>query len=92
MNVEKKDLAKSQIELIVELSVDEFKPYIIKGAEKVSQEVKIKGFRPGKVPYEVLKGKIGEMTILEEAARIAIDKTLERVKCRDKESNHRQHK
>jgi trigger factor len=77
MKVEKKDLDKSQIELIVELSVAEFEPYIKKGTEKVSQEVKIEGFRPGKVPYEVLKGKIGEMTIMEEAARIAINKTVE---------------
>ena len=33
MKVEKKDLEKSQIELNVELSVDEFKPFIIKGAK-----------------------------------------------------------
>lgn len=79
MNVQKKDLSKSQIELIVELTIDEFKPYIRRGAEKVSREIKIEGFRPGKVPYEVLKQKIGEMTILEEAARIAINKTLEQV-------------
>jgi len=79
MNIQKKDLAKSQIELTVELSVAEFKPYIERGAAKVSREVKIEGFRPGKVPYNVLKQKIGEMTILEEAARIAINKTLEAV-------------
>jgi trigger factor len=77
MNVTKKDLTKSQIELTVELSVEEFRPYIKRGAEKVSREVKIEGFRPGKVPYEVLKQKIGEMTILEEAARIAVNKTIE---------------
>jgi len=77
MKVEKKDLEKSQIELTVELSVGEFKPYIKQGAEKVSKEVKINGFRSGKAPYEVLKQKIGEMTILEEAARIAINKTIE---------------
>jgi trigger factor len=79
MNVTKKDLEKSQVELTVELSVDEMKPYIKLGAEKVSREVKIDGFRPGKVPYEVLKSKIGETTILEEAARIAINKTIDQV-------------
>jgi trigger factor len=77
MNIQKKDLGKSQIELTVELSLDEFKPYIKQGTEKVSREIKIEGFRPGKAPYEILKQKIGEMTILEEAARIAINKTLE---------------
>ncbi len=79
MKVTKKDLGKSQIELTVELSLDEFKPYILKGAEKVSRDVKIEGFRPGKAPYDVLKAKIGEMTILEEAARIAINKTITEV-------------
>ena len=79
MNITKKDLAKSEIEILVELSVDEFKPYIKRGAEKVSREVKIEGFRPGKAPYEVLKQKIGEMTILEAAARIAINKTLDEI-------------
>lgn len=77
MNVQKKDLSKSQIELTVELAVEEFKPHIKSGAEKVSREVKIEGFRPGKAPYGILKQKIGEMTILEEAARIAIDKTID---------------
>jgi trigger factor len=77
MNITKKDLGKSQIELTVEMTAEEFKPYILRGAEKVSEEVKIEGFRPGKAPYEILKNKVGEMTILEEAARIAIDKTID---------------
>ncbi|MDD4443490.1 MAG: trigger factor [Patescibacteria group bacterium] len=77
MKVTKKELEKSQIEVTIELSLEEFKPYIEKGALKVSEKVKIEGFRPGKVPYDVLKQKIGEMTILEEAAHIAIMKTVD---------------
>jgi len=79
MQVTKKDLEKSQIELTIELSNEEFAPYIEKGAKKVSEEVKIEGFRPGKIPYEVLKQKIGEMTILEEAAHLAINKTIDEI-------------
>ena len=77
MNVTKKELPKSQVELTVELSFEELKPFIERGAESISKEVKIEGFRPGKVPYDVLKRKIGEMSILEEAARIAINKTID---------------
>jgi trigger factor len=77
MQATKKELEKSQVEINVELSVEKFAPYIEKGALKVSQEVKIEGFRPGKVPYDVLKQKIGEMTILEEAANLAIRKTID---------------
>jgi trigger factor len=79
MKVEKKDLPKSQVELVVELTFEEFEPYIKRGAEKVSAEVKVEGFRPGKVPFDILKQKIGEMTIIEEGARIAIDKNLEKI-------------
>jgi len=79
MQTTKKDLEKSQMEISVELSVEEFSPYIKKGAERVAKEVKIEGFRPGKIPYEILKQKIGEMTILEEAANIAIYKTIDEV-------------
>lgn len=77
MQVSKKDLEKSQIEITIELSNEEFAPYIEKGAQKVSEKVKIEGFRPGKVPFEVLKQKIGEMSILEEAAHIAIMRTVD---------------
>lgn len=79
MKVEKKELPKSQVELNVELSPEEFAPFVEKGAIKISKEVKIDGFRSGKVPYGVLKQKIGEMTILEEAARLAINAKLEEV-------------
>ncbi len=79
MKVVKKDLEKSQVELIVELSIEEFKPYIKKGAKKLSGEVKIDGFRKGQIPFDVLKQKVGEMAILEEAARIAINKTIDEV-------------
>ncbi|MGI6373885.1 MAG: trigger factor [Patescibacteria group bacterium] len=77
MKIEKKDLEKSQLEITVELSADEFAPYVDKGAKKLAAEVKIEGFRPGKAPLEVLKQKVGEMAILEEAANIAVRKTLD---------------
>lgn len=76
MNVTKKDLEKSQVELDIELSLEEFTPFIEKGAKKISKGVKIEGFREGKAPLEMIKQKVGEMAILEEAARIAINETL----------------
>lgn len=79
MQVSKKDLEKSQVELLVEMTPEEFAPYIEKGAQKVSEKVKIEGFRPGKAPLEILKQKVGEMTILEEAAHVAVAKTIDDV-------------
>jgi len=77
MKVEKKELEKSEVELTIELSVEELEPYLEKAVKKISKDVKIEGFRPGNVPYDVLKGKVGEMSILEEASRIAINETLD---------------
>lgn len=79
MQVSKKDLEKSQIEISIELSPEEFAPYIEKGAKKLSEKIKVEGFRPGKVPTDVLKQKVGEMGILEEAAHIAIAKTVDNI-------------
>ncbi len=76
MKITKKDLEKSQVELNIELTLEEFKPYIKKGVNQVSKEVKIEGFRPGKADYEILKQKVGDMPILEAAARIAINDTI----------------
>lgn len=77
MQVTKKELEKSQIELTIELTAEEFAPYIEKGAAKLAEKVKIEGFRPGKAPIEILKQKVGEMAILEEAAHVAIHKTID---------------
>lgn len=79
MQINTKSLEKSQIEISVELSVEEFTPYIDQGAKKIAEKIKIEGFRPGKAPLEIVKQKVGEMSILEEAAQIAIIKTVDEI-------------
>ncbi len=79
MDINKKNLEKSQVELTVNLSWQEFEPYIEKGAKKLSEKIKIEGFRSGKAPLEIVKQKVGEMALLEESAYIAINKTLDKV-------------
>jgi len=76
MKIEKKDLPQGQIELQVTLPLDEFKKYFPPAAQELSREVKIEGFRPGKAPLEIVRQKIGEMPILEKAAPLAIEDTL----------------
>jgi trigger factor len=77
MKVTVATLPKSQYELLIELSAEEMKPYLDKAVEKLGREVKVEGFRPGKATFEVLKNKIGEQSIWEEAGYIAINKTLD---------------
>ncbi len=76
MKVTRKDLEKSQIELTVEVGTEELLPYMKKGAESLSLSIKIEGFRPGKIPFEILKQKVGEMSILEEGVKLLINKQI----------------
>lgn len=79
MKIERKELDKGQIELTIEVPADEVKKYLPRAVEKLSNEVKIEGFRPGKASFEAMKLKIGELPIYEEAARLVINKTLGKV-------------
>lgn len=67
------------IEILVEISVEELRPYLEKSAVKISETAKIEGFRPGKAPYNVVKEKFGEMAILQEAIDDIISKTYYQV-------------
>lgn len=67
---------KSQVQLTIELSPEEMKPYLEKAAEELSQEFKIEGFRPGKASLGIVIGKVGAQAVWESAADIAIRKTF----------------
>ncbi|MBI4434854.1 trigger factor [Candidatus Uhrbacteria bacterium] len=65
-------LPKSSISIDVELGVDELQPYLRKAAEALSREHPMKGFRPGKVPYDMAVQRYGAMAVYEEAADQAV--------------------
>ncbi|MFH1412608.1 MAG: trigger factor [bacterium] len=79
MKIEKKNLPKSQVELAVNVSVSELEPFLSPAVSQMSNEMKIEGFRPGNVPYDVLKSKIGELPIIETAAHLLINKEMEKL-------------
>jgi trigger factor len=71
---------KSQVELEITVSTEEIKPFLDKAAKNISKDVKIAGFRPGNVPYDILKQKVGEAAIWQEAGEMIIpNKILEAV-------------
>lgn len=63
---------KSTVTISVTLTPDELKPFIEQGAQKLSEQVKIEGFRPGRAPMDIVKAKVGEQAIMTEAADLAI--------------------
>lgn len=79
MKIDKKLLEKSQVELTIELTVEEFKLYLDQAVKKISENTKIEGFRPGNAPYDILKQKVGEGTIYESALELGAGKILKDV-------------
>ena len=56
-----------QLELLCEVNLEEMAPYLNRAAKRISQRIKIPGFRSDKVPYEMIKREVGEMDIYHEA-------------------------
>lgn len=76
MKTDIKELPRSQREITVELTPEEYKPFLMKAAYGISEKVKISGFRPGKAPYNIIVQEVGEPKLWEEAFELAIKKTL----------------
>lgn len=68
MQVSIKKLPKSEVELTITLEAAEIQSELANAAARISEQMKLDGFRPGKAPYDVVKAKTGEMAIWQEAA------------------------
>lgn len=79
MDVEIQELPKSRVEIKVKLSGEEFSPYLTIGARELSKDLNIAGFRPGKAPLNLIEKKVGEKRILDEGAKIAINRTFPKI-------------
>jgi trigger factor len=74
-----KTLEKSQVELNITVEPKDYEENLKKAANKISQRTAVKGFRKGKVPYEVLKKEVGEMAIMQEALEAIVQETFYKV-------------
>lgn len=75
MNITNKKLPRGQAELTVELNPEEFQPFVLQAAGEISARTTIPGFRPGKAPYAMIKERVGEGKIWEQALEPAVKKT-----------------
>lgn len=57
----------------IEVPFEDYKKHIEHAAEHISEHVEIKGFRPGKAPYNMVSAKVGEMAIYEEALELIVE-------------------
>lgn len=65
-------LENSEIEIKAEIQEEIISKYKDRAVKKLAKTVKIDGFRNGHIPENILIGKIGEQTILEEQVQMAL--------------------
>ena len=68
-------LPKSQIEIKISVPAEELEKFLDLAAEKLSKDLKIDGFRPGKAPRKIVEQKVGSEKVLAHAAEIAVKKS-----------------
>jgi FKBP-type peptidyl-prolyl cis-trans isomerase (trigger factor) len=67
-----KKLPKSEIEITADMPAVVFDAYRQAALRNINQSITIDGFRKGNVPEKVLLTKVGEKTVLEEMAELAL--------------------
>ncbi|MFH1643339.1 MAG: trigger factor [Patescibacteria group bacterium] len=72
MNISVTKLPKSEIELLFEISVEEFEKHIDQAIKNLGVNIEAPGFRKGNAPKEIVEKQIGEEKILFAAADLAI--------------------
>lgn len=65
-------LSPTKVRLTVEAGFDELKPELDKAYKTIGAQVKVQGFRPGKVPPRILDQRVGRGVVLEEAVNEAL--------------------
>ncbi|HLC04184.1 MAG TPA: trigger factor [Anaerolineales bacterium] len=67
MKVETQALDDRQVQLTVEVADDQIRAAMRSAARRLSNKTRIPGFRPGKVPYDIIVKKLGDEAVFEEA-------------------------
>ena len=62
----------SQVEITGSISAETFDSFRSKALKNINESVTVDGFRKGTVPEKILVGRVGEKTILEETAELAL--------------------
>jgi trigger factor len=66
------ELSPTRVRLTIEVPFDELKPNVDRAYREVARQVRIPGFRPGRVPPRVIDQRIGRGAVLEQAVNDAV--------------------
>jgi len=72
MKISVKKLPKSEVEIEGEIDSEIFESYFAKALKKLGENLKLDGFRKGKIPEAVMLSNIPEINILEEMAQMVL--------------------
>lgn len=73
MNIVKENIDELNAVLRVKLAPDDYQPYIEKTLKDYQKKVKMPGFRPGKIPKNLLQKMYGKSIKVEEVNRLLVD-------------------
>ena len=68
------ELSPTRVKLTVEVPFEELEPSLKAAYKKVAQQVRVPGFRPGKVPARIIEQRFGRAVVLEETLNDALPK------------------
>ncbi len=72
MKTDVEELSPTRVKLTVEVPFDELKPNLDRAYKEISKQVRLKGFRPGKVPARLIDRYVGRGAVLQEAVNDAL--------------------
>ncbi len=72
MKTDVEELSPTRVRITVEVPFDELKSSLDHAYREIGQQVRIKGFRPGHVPRQVLDQRVGRGAVLEHAINEAV--------------------
>jgi trigger factor len=66
------ELSPTRVRLTIEVPFDELKPNVDQAYREVARQVRVPGFRPGRVPPRVIDQRFGRGAVLEQAVNDAV--------------------
>jgi trigger factor len=66
------ELSPTRVKLVIEVPFDELRPSLDKAYREVAKQVRVPGFRPGRVPPRIIDQRFGRGVVLEQAVNDAV--------------------
>jgi trigger factor len=69
------NLSPTRVRLSIEVPFEEIKPSLDAAYKKIGSQIRVPGFRPGKVPARIIDQRVGRGAVLEEAVNEVVPRT-----------------